>query len=71
MFGKHLSEENKRKLSETKRIPILQYTLSGEFVREWDSGKQASEELNINKGNITAVCKGKRKSSGGYIWRYK
>ena len=24
-----------------------------------------------NKGNIGSCCKGKRKSAGGFIWKYK
>lgn len=24
----------------------------------------------INKGNISSCCKGKRKSAGGFIWKY-
>ena len=51
--------------------PILQYSLSGEFIREWDSGKSASEELNINSGHISECCKGKLKTCGGFIWKYK
>ena len=69
--GKKCSDETKQKMSETKRIPILQYTLIGEFIREWDSATQASEELGISKGNITAVCKGKRKTCAVFVWRYK
>lgn len=77
--GKFHTEETKQKISEAtkgkphykERKPILQYTLLGEFVRYWDSAKSASIELNINRGNIVSCCKGKRKSSGGYLWKYK
>lgn len=24
----------------------------------------------INKGNISSCCEGKRKSAGGFIWKY-
>ncbi len=65
--GKPKSEEHKQKLSKS----ILQYTLSGEFIREFDSIKSASEELNLNKANICNCCKGKRKFAGGFIWKYK
>ena len=83
--GKQLSEEHKRKLSTTKkgknhpmfgkispkRIPILQFTKDMVFVKEFDSAKSASIELNIIRENIIACCKNKRKSAGGYIWKYK
>lgn len=69
--GRKRSEETKQKMSETKRIPILQYTKDMVFIRDWDSAKTVSTELNINQSNITQCCKNKRKSVGGFIWRYK
>lgn len=51
--------------------PVFQYTLDGEFIRQWDSIKQASESLNINNGNLCQACrKGKNKSAGGFLWSY-
>ena len=64
--GVPLSEEHKLKLSKK----ILQYTKSGEFIREWQSAYEAMRELGINRGNICACCKGKRPYAGGYVWRY-
>ena len=51
--------------------PILQYTLDGVFVREWESAMQAEREGGFNSGNIAACCKGKRKTHKDSIWRYK
>ena len=45
--------------------------MSGEFIKEWDSISSASKELKIGSNCITTCCKGKYKSSGGYIWKYK
>ena len=50
---------------------ILQYDMSGNFIKEWDSIANASKELKIGSNCITTCCKGKYKSSGGYIWKYK
>ena len=50
---------------------ILQYDMSGEFIKEWDSISSASKELKIGSNCITTCCSGKYKSSGGYIWKYK
>lgn len=50
---------------------ILQYDMSGKFIREWDSISSASKELKIGSNCITTCCRGKYKSSGGYIWKYK
>lgn len=48
---------------------IMQYTKNGEFVKEWGSIKEATEKLHLY--GIGRVCRGKAKSSGGYIWKYK
>ena len=53
------------------RKPVLQYTLTGEFVKEWDAARTAEKTLSKSYGKICSVCKGNRKSAYGYIWRYK
>ena len=63
--GKHRSEETKKKLSKI----VLQFTLDGEFVREWCSINEAKSKLGIK--NISDCCQGKRKSAGGFLWKYK
>jgi hypothetical protein len=50
--------------------PVVQYTTSGEFIRQWESGATASRELGIHKSDITRCCKGKAKSAGGFQWMY-
>ena len=52
-------------------IPIIQYTLNGEFVKEWNSAADVQRELNIYRSSISMCCKEKKKSSHGYMWRYK
>lgn len=51
--------------------PVLQYTLDMEFVAEYPSTAEAERQTGINNSKICQVCKGKRKSAGGYIWKYK
>lgn len=51
--------------------PIVQLTLNGEFVRDWDCIKEAEESLNVSKGNICRVLKGKSAYAKGYKWMYK
>lgn len=49
--------------------PVNQY--SGEvFVKRWKSIMTASKCLGINSSSITKVAKGKRKTAGGFGWRY-
>ena len=58
-------------MHEANKKPILQYHTDGTFIREWGSGKQAACELNLHRSAITFVCKGKYKTSGGFVFKYK
>jgi group I intron endonuclease len=51
--------------------PIIQYTIDGKFIKEWDSIISASISLNINDGNICSNLKGNYKTAGGFVWKYK
>jgi group I intron endonuclease len=53
-----------------KLIRVKQYSIIGIFIKEWESIKSASENLKLNSSNIGLVCKGLRKTTGGYIWKY-
>lgn len=56
---------------EARRKPILQYHKNGTFIKEWDSIVEAGNELNLDRGSITKVCKGKLKTCGGFVFKYK
>ena len=64
------SEEHKKAISEANSKKILQFTKSGEFIREWPSMRETSRQLKINCSNICQCCNGKRKYAGGYVWKY-
>lgn len=49
---------------------IIQYSLEGYFIKEWDSITEASKFYNINISSISNCLCGKSKSSGKYIWKY-
>ena len=68
--GIPLSEAHKKALSEAHLKKILQFTKSGEFVREWPSIREASKQLKINCSNICSCCNGIRKSAGSFVWKY-
>lgn len=42
-----------------------------EVIKVWDSLSEVERQLNISVSNISNVCKGKRKTAGGFIWRMK
>lgn len=49
---------------------VKQYDLQGNHIRTWKSMNEAAETIGINSNSICTCCKGKRKTAGGYIWRY-
>lgn len=52
-------------------IPVIQYTKDGLFVRVWKHAAIAGHTLKISPSSITECCRGKRKTIGGYIWKYQ
>ena len=52
-------------------IPILQFTKNGTFIKEWPSARDAERQLGISQSHICHCLKGKRKSAGGFVWKYK
>lgn len=55
----------------SKRKVVLQFNKDGKFIREWSYAKEAADALNLNKRAIYECCKGRCKTSGGYIWKRK
>lgn len=58
-------------IADKNKKTILQFNKSGTFIKEWQSLKEAGEALNISSSNITNCAKGREKSAGGFIWKYK
>lgn len=53
---------------------VIQYNLQNNFIKEWDCIKDAALSItNTNRAgtNIVAVCKGRKPTAYGYIWKYK
>lgn len=50
---------------------VIQYDKSGNIIAEYQSAKEAFRQTGINDTTIGLVCKGKGKTAGGFIWRYK
>lgn len=54
-----------------KPIAIIQYDMQGNFIKIFDSIKEASAEVNGLSTNIVKCLKGKTKSAYGYKWQYQ
>lgn len=53
-----------------KSRKIYQYTLEGEFVKEWPSLQQVNRELKFHHANTGACARGKLKTAYGFLWKY-
>lgn len=62
---------NNKKGRKEHSKPVLQYTKDGQFIKEYESIKIASIINNIQQSCICDCCKGRQKTSGGYVWKYK
>ena len=76
--GKHHSEETRKKLSKANKGKInaptksvIQYSKDGEFIAEYPSIMEAERQTGCKNESICQCCKGKQKSAGGFIWKYK
>ena len=65
-YGTH----NKRMIEKLSK-PVLQFSKTGEFIKEWSSLIKIHRELGYDCGNISKCCKGKLKSAYSFIWKYK
>lgn len=62
--------EHIEKIRKICSAPVEQYTKDGRFLNSFLSMAEAEEKTHIGKSHICQVCKGKRKTAGGYIWKY-
>ena len=70
--GKSLSIKTKQLISQhsVRRLgTVLQYSKTGEFIKEWDCMTTAMKALRTN--HIPEVCRGHRKTAAGFIWKLK
>jgi len=70
-LGRNVSEETRKKLSESNKKPIIQFSKNMCFIKDWDCAVNAGKTLSINKGNINSCLTENRKTAGNFIWKYK
>lgn len=63
------SQTHRENIAKAKNKPVFQYNLSGNFIKEWESAKEAGDCLNIDSSDICSCRNGKRKSAGGFLWK--
>lgn len=50
---------------------VIQYSIDGTYIKEWESIKEASSVLHIPSTSISGCCHGKYKTAGNYKWKLK
>lgn len=67
------SEEHSKKLIQSTVVPILQYDLEGNFIKEFNSISEASKETNLHYSSIAQASNAlnNQKIAGNYYWRRK
>lgn len=71
LFGKPMRKELKEKLLKANYKPILMFDKKNNLIQQFKCIKDAETKLKINNSNISQCCRGKRKTAGGFIWKYK
>lgn len=66
-----LTPENIRKGVLLRIKPVLQFDKEGNFINEYESACEAARKLNFNNKNISACCKGNKKTYMGFVWKFK
>ena len=73
-WGQHHTEEAKKKISESNKgkcgKAVKQYDSDGNFIKMYDSAREAADELGLENGSsITQCCKRAKhfNQAGGYF----
>ena len=73
--GRKLTPEQCAKLSELRKgkgvVAIIQRDRDGNVIAEYESIIAAAAALQLDPGNISAVCNGRRPSAGGFVFAHK
>ena len=69
-FKKH-SIEGRNELGQVAPVPVIQYDINGNFIREYPSMTEAAIAMNGNTTTIGYCCNGRNQRAYGYMWRRK
>lgn len=70
--NKENSQHRTKVLKKGRITPVLMLDkITNEIIKEFDSTREAERIMNIEHSTISKVCKGKKKTAGGYKCKYK
>ena len=50
---------------------VSMFSLDGEYIRSFDCLHDAAQFVGVTDNSIGRVCRGERRQSGGYFWKYE
>ena len=68
--GTHNERISKTMTNGKTSKPVLQLSLSGDFIREWPSVAECGRN-GFDISNVCKCCNGERKTHKGFRWKYK
>ncbi len=60
-----------RRRTDKRRKQVFQYSMDGALIATFPSCMEAQRVTGFAQANISACCRGERKQSYGFIWKYK
>lgn len=73
-YNSNYGTRNRRKsqsmINGKKAKTVYQYSIDGQFIREWPSLSEIQRQLGFFESNICKCTLGQRKTAYGYIWKY-
>lgn len=61
---------SKKRTAQVLAHQVVQLSLDNKVIAEYSSLSEAEKQTGVGHGQISRVCSGKRKTAGGYIWKY-
>lgn len=68
--GRKFSEEHKRKIGDSNSKSVEMYTIDGVYLKTFRSASDAENETGVLHSHISQCCHGKRRTTGGYTWKF-
>jgi predicted transcriptional regulator len=70
-YEKGLSTKRVKTFGEYKKRSVIQIDLDGNIITTWESISDACKYNQVYSGNVSKVCKGELRQTGGYVWKYR
>jgi len=58
-------------VKKTRKKPVVQITLDGKIINEFESAFSVMRKKGFDASNISACCRGKQRTAYGYKWKYQ